>query len=126
MKKCSTCKETKEQSEYYGKKGVCKSCHKKAVKEYRDKNPQLIKKTNLMRCYGLTLEEFESMREAQGGKCKICGKDEKEEYYGTLHVDHCHTTGKVRGLLCKGCNHGLGNFMDSVELMKKGIDYLNG
>lgn len=70
--------------------------------------------------YGITLDDYEDMAAEQKGCCKICG-----EYMGeALRVDHCHTTGKVRGLLCNGCNVGLGNFKDSPEALLSAITYL--
>jgi hypothetical protein len=63
------------------------------------------------------------LTEEHGAKCSICGV--KEEDNGKrLAVDHCHKTGKVRGLLCDNHNHGIGKFNDDVRLMKKAIKYL--
>lgn len=70
--------------------------------------------------YGLTHKEYDGMFKSQGGKCKICGN--KFDY--RLHVDHCHTTGKVRGLLCRGCNTGLGQFQDDPRILREAINYL--
>jgi hypothetical protein len=60
------------------------------------------------------------MREAQGGLCKICGKEKR------LVVDHCHETGQVRGMLCFSCNTGIGQLGDSVDMLKAAIAYLGG
>lgn len=59
----------------------------------------------------------------QGGVCAICGGP-PDGRWKRFHVDHCHKTGRVRGLLCRKCNNGLGNFGDSVETMRKAIAYL--
>lgn len=81
--------------------------------------------------YGITEEEYYELLKKQKGVCKICGnppskkehrKNKKNEYY--LHVDHCHTTGAVRGLLCNNCNSGLGRFKDRIDLLDKAKDYL--
>ena len=69
--------------------------------------------------YRFSLEEFEIMFNQQQGKCKICNEVKK------LHVDHCHATNKVRGLLCYQCNNGLGCFKDNREIMSKATEYLN-
>lgn len=68
--------------------------------------------------YGLTRESYEAMLADQGGRCAVC----KEALM--MHVDHCHSTGKVRGLLCIGCNRGLGYFKDRPELLKRAAAYL--
>lgn len=71
--------------------------------------------------YGLTLEQFDIMREGQGQKCAICGSSFEE---GNCNIDHNHRTNKVRGLLCSNCNHGLGAFEEDQKLLKRAICYL--
>ena len=73
--------------------------------------------------YGITPEHYNELFEAQKGCCKICGRHQSE-LKKTLHIDHDHKTGYVRGLLCRGCNHGLGNFTDNPELLRQAIKYL--
>lgn len=60
------------------------------------------------------------MAENQDWACKICGRIPE----GKLHVDHCHTSGNIRGLLCGGCNVGLGHFNDDLERLAAAIEYL--
>lgn len=79
---------------------------------------------NLAKKYGITIEKYHEMLNSQGGVCKICGKPE-ERFQGSLAVDHCHSTGKIRGLLCGKCNTMLGQADDSVEILQAAIDYLN-
>lgn len=69
--------------------------------------------------YGLTLEQVESGRAAQGHKCLICGKTPKR-----WHIDHCHTTKKIRGMICQQCNIGIGAFRDDRRVLWRAIDYL--
>lgn len=96
-----------------------------ADKRYREKNKE---KTRLrmqrqrLKMYGLTPETLKAMHEKQGKLCAICSKDISEKF----HVDHCHETGRVRGLLCTACNMGLGLFKDDSALLRKAIDYLHG
>lgn len=61
----------------------------------------------------------------QGGVCAICQTDSPGGQNNTLHVDHSHSTGDVRGLLCVNCNKGLGHFQDSIELLAAASDYLS-
>lgn len=68
--------------------------------------------------YGLSLEDWNSMNEAQDGRCRLCRRKRK------LFVDHCHETGRVRSLLCSRCNTGMGCFEDSVDMLKRAIHYL--
>lgn len=70
--------------------------------------------------YGMTLEDYQTMFEAQGGLCPICLKASDR----TLHVDHCHKTGKIRALVCHRCNPGLGHFNDDPAVLRRAADYL--
>jgi hypothetical protein len=78
----------------------------------------------LKRKYGISVEEYNLLLEAQNFKCKICGISEKE-YGKSFSVDHDHLTDRIRGLLCVRCNSGLGMFCDSIDLLGKAINYLN-
>jgi hypothetical protein len=137
MKKCTKCKETKSPSLFGnhikhkdGKRYRCKACTAADVKEKREAkkliNPAALAEkeriNNIKRMYGLSILEWTAKLETQKGVCAICS--------GTcvsgrrLSVDHNHTTGKIRDLLCGNCNHGLGKFLDSPELLLKAVDYL--
>jgi hypothetical protein len=73
--------------------------------------------------YGLAYEDYLAMLNGQDGVCAIC--HQHETYEGLdLSIDHDHSTGKVRGLLCQSCNTGLGKFRDSVELLERAKLYL--
>lgn len=78
---------------------------------------------HLKRKYGISLADYERMFEAQGGVCAICGEARPEER--TLHVDHDHATGVIRGLLCFRCNNALGDFREEYELFRRAADYLD-
>jgi hypothetical protein len=75
--------------------------------------------------YGITNEVYESMLEAQNGLCAICRSSSPGDKDSYFHVDHCHLTKKVRGLLCNKCNIGLGYFNDNPDSLKAAINYLN-
>jgi len=77
----------------------------------------------LKRKYGMTLEDYERMFEGQNGVCAICGEARPDER--TLHVDHDHETGVIRGLLCFRCNNALGDFREEYELFQRAADYLD-
>jgi hypothetical protein len=79
------------------------------------------KRYKLNRYYNLTLEEFNQMYELQKGKCYLC---EKTISGKEVKVDHNHTTGKVRKLLCHNCNTSLGLLNEDIKLFEKCIDYL--
>jgi hypothetical protein len=75
----------------------------------------------------MTLADYEEMVKSQHGRCAICDEKPGVDDQGRrrrLEVDHCHSTGAIRGLLCGGCNSGLAGFKDSVELIDAGIAYL--
>lgn len=96
-------------------------------KKYREQNKEkerIRARKNQIRLYGLTEEEYDKMFQHQKGCCLICGLHQ-DNFKKSFHIDHCHTTGKIRGLLCRNCNVGLGHFKDSIELLNKAIKYLN-
>lgn len=79
--------------------------------------------------YGLSPEQVDELYVRQQGACAICGQSEKNLIRGRilrLAIDHCHSTGAVRGLLCHQCNTGLGNFRDNPALLQRAIEYLGG
>jgi hypothetical protein len=80
------------------------------------------RRTRLKRTYSITPEAVDSMLKEQGSGCAICGTRD----FGPRgsNIDHCHETGKVRGLLCINCNQALGKFKDDTSLLKKAIEYL--
>lgn len=91
---------------------------------YRARHPERIKqherKYGLKRKFGITVEDYDSLLVAQNGQCAVC----LSESDTTLHVDHDHTTGAIRGLLCSQCNTGLGLFYDDVDRLRQAIRYL--
>jgi hypothetical protein len=80
------------------------------------------RKSHLKRKYGMTIEDYDRMLEAQGGGCAICGRPPREDI--SLHVDHDHETGRIRGLLCFPCNNTLGDFKDDATRLYAAADYL--
>lgn len=76
----------------------------------------------LLRVYGVTLEQLEQMQVAQDNKCAICGNTFQKSPLPC--IDHNHTTGKLRGLLCYDCNRGLGVFKDNIKICESAVAYL--
>ena len=98
-------------------------------KRYREKNKLKTENKRLKIRYGITLEDYQNLYNKQLGLCKICNNPEivrilKGRQIRSLAVDHCHDTGKVRGLLCYKCNVGLGSFNDDPKLLIRAINYL--
>lgn len=141
-KECSKCGIRKPIAEYsISRQGVsgpvyrsnCKACASSQAKKWAKDNAKHHAKTKhawtLRTTYGITTEQYQEMLEKQGGKCAIC-KREQSARHGTngtifrLSVDHCHSTGKVRGLLCNDCNRAIGLLRDEVGLLQNAIDYL--
>lgn len=86
-------------------------------------------KRKLVKRYGINEEIYQQILKKQEGKCAICGSKKATpiDYKNApqrLAVDHCHKTGKVRGLLCFSCNRALGYLKDDITLLKKAIEYL--
>jgi hypothetical protein len=136
------CKHGHDSKRYTSSKS-CYECHKanwsksnEAKKKRLENNwleEQLKRKDYLYRSmYGITFLEYRNMSADQDYKCAICHKEERfmeiedwkqKGYLGDLHVDHCHDTGRVRGLLCKECNMALG-VLNNKELLTKAKEYL--
>ena len=93
------------------------------TKAYRLAHVDQNRNARLQRQYALTLVEFDRLLAEQNGQCAICGTD-KPGRYGRFCVDHDHRSGKVRGLLCHNCNHGVGKFKDSAARLNSAAAYL--
>ncbi len=108
-------------------RGDCKTCVNAIGKLYRQKRQQLCPEARraiiIKNKYGLSSEDYQKMIKEQDNVCKICGKPEAG-YPGKLSVDHNHETGKIRGLLCHGCNCGIGFLKEDPEILKRAIAYL--
>ena len=139
MKTCTSCEKEKPLEEFSknskrGHHAWCKGCVREyrqknakeigvQQKEYRRNNPVKIKEMAWKRRYGITAEDYNQMFSEQEGCCAIC-KRHQSEFKIALAVDHCHTTSRVRGLLCLDCNIGIGKLKDDISLLQSAIDYL--
>lgn len=95
----------------------------KYQRDRRAKNPNIARAANLKSNYGITTQQFEQMFINQGSCCAICKR--LDSGGKNWHVDHCHETNKVRGILCHWCNIALGGFMDSVNILNAAIQYVS-
>ena len=77
-----------------------------------------------LRTFGISSMDYAKMFEEQNGVCFICSKPQRKKVHKHLFVDHCHTTNKVRALLCNNCNTGIGMFEENIQTMKDAISYL--
>lgn len=125
-KQCTKCRTTKPLTDFYknrtqpdGHEGWCKDC-KKVWRKARYHERDWFYWTE--KTFGVTKEDWMQMMALQGEVCAICKEPEKTR---RLSIDHCHSTGKVRGLLCNRCNKAIGIFEDKVELLEEAIKYLN-
>lgn len=111
------------------RKSRCRICEAARSKEWRTKNPEkqqaLNRKNGLRIHHGISLEVYNKMLADQDGCCAICG-DEPTNPNRPLAVDHDHSTGQTRKLLCDRCNPGLGYFQDSIKRLQSAIRYLKG
>jgi hypothetical protein len=109
--------------------GDDKSFNRDYQRWYRKQYPDRSKHQDLKKSYGISFEDYQNLSDEQGGVCAICGNTEQAVRNNSnvprnLAVDHSHTSGKVRGLLCTHCNQGIGNFRENPEFMAKAISYL--
>ncbi len=151
-RKCNTPKPLdafgKDSKRKGGVTSACKNCRNKNSYKWNKENPDKVKEANklhkltrkeyysdperklkyrnldLQRRFGVTHTEYENMLKSQNGACAICKKFRLNKGKKHMAIDHCHKTGKVRGVLCHICNRGLGMFDDSQDLLTQAIEYL--
>ena len=150
--KCTKCGKVKSYKEFTpspahpstGLSSHCRQCTAERSKDYRDRkkagspqrgflkeegpngrwsDPNYQHREKMFKKYGIRVEDYNRMFAQQKGCCAICGRHQSV-FKKKLNIDHNHTTGKVRGLLCINCNHGIGQFKDSQELLLKAHKYL--
>jgi hypothetical protein len=146
-KQCSRCGASKPLDEFkadprmkLGKSSYCRPCSAAYARERYAKNPERARAIqrayatrvrtpeqtrarHLWNKYRLRVSEYDALLAAQDGRCAICCTDEPGGR-GDWHVDHCHESKKIRGLLCTGCNLGLGHFRDDPQRLRAAIHYL--
>jgi hypothetical protein len=126
---CRDCRNAKariycQTSGYYAKRH---DAHREYKRNYY-KRPEVVRRVRnqqLLKAFGITVEQYDALLAKQGGKCAICGKERASLFEKHMAVDHDHETGAIRGILCEGCNVGLGFFLDNVTLLKNAIRYIN-
>lgn len=144
---CSKCNTTKAIGDFHkqsdkkdGLRSQCKDCtNKRNLAKYHScsktkrSHHMASRKHSLWKNYGITLEHYDTMLAAQDGRCLICMSDKPWGFVVKpkratefFCVDHDHTTGEVRGLLCQPCNKGLGSFKDNPDYLRAAIKYLEG
>lgn len=136
---CNKCQETKPYYFFVTNgdriRNTCRPCHAASQKAYMDANPHQKQKgreraaeyrkssrgfeRQLLKDYGITLEEYNQMAARQDFRCGICGQDDNP-----LVVDHKHGTRGARGLLCQSCNKGIGHFFDNPSALESAAEYL--
>ena len=134
-KLCTKCKLVKQLTEFSPKKdragtaSWCKECKATDTRERHRGNPKKTAEVNrrqALKRYGLTPKDYQKLLRSQDSTCAVCdAKYHIKSKKQNLAVDHCHTTGKVRGLLCNRCNYALGLVEDDRGLLLNLINYLN-
>lgn len=135
-KLCPKCGETFPMAKFYFNKKLsrydswCKGCKRMVNRIARRVNytRERGRKENLRQNYGITVQQYEEMLVAQGGVCLVCGQPEtamngRTKEIQNFHVDHCHTTGRVRGLLCQACNIAYGVMNEDPERIRLLLAY---
>jgi hypothetical protein len=113
VRSCRTCRED------YSRSHIERPNRERSNRKWRERNPTYYRDKNLMDKYGITVEQYGYLLEAQEGKCAVCGDEMRPPC-----VDHCHRSGKVRGLLCSSCNLGIGKLKDSSDVLAKAAAYV--
>lgn len=106
-----------------GLEGCCRQCKGRTAKARRERtyryDPSAARVSKMLARYGMRQDDWDARVIAQGGRCAIC-----ETPTADLHIDHCHQSGAVRGLLCPPCNKGLGHFRDNLDRLVSAASYL--
>jgi hypothetical protein len=140
-KTCLQCKNTKslrlfrrriKEGKYVVYESYCKNCERANDHErYFERGGKQVQKAKdfVRNCkkFGLTEDDYLKMAISQNFKCAICDKPETATRCGVvknLAIDHCHTTGKVRALLCHSCNAAIGSFKENVDILESAVRYL--
>lgn len=132
---CSTCRTFKNKEQFAkhsryarGYQYSCKECANSKRQQWRRDNPErtkeVMRRHHRKNLYGLSDRDYMILGLTQDWKCAVCFTDIEDLEGRDLDVDHDHSTGKIRGLLCGSCNKGLGCFKDSIELLELAIKYL--
>jgi hypothetical protein len=132
---CSTCAQEKTLSCFYargdckGYRHQCKDCMRiRQAKrwaensDFRERGIKRSRRWQRQKFYGLSLDQEQNFLETQKNSCAICNKPFKTD--ADYHVDHCHNTNQVRGLLCPSCNKALGLFKDNAEALRRAAIYV--
>lgn len=116
LKSCTNCNEVKPESEFYKKDrdtgrldSKCKRCRIVILRE---------------KTLGITDSQYWRLYKEQGGRCGICRSRLYSKRYKRFAVDHCHTTGRIRGLLCSNCNTGIGLLKDDPNALQRAIEWV--
>lgn len=130
-KSCSVCNGSYQEDFFHKNKAtkdglhtLCKTCNKKKAAKWKKENPERARGTDYRRKYGIDYETYTSLLTQQEGSCAICKAKSSESLRGLLFVDHCHKTGKVRGLLCQNCNTAIGLLQDNPSFCITAAHYL--
>jgi len=140
LKICTKCTRSKELTEFAKGRRWCRQCctaahgkwraenraaYNEAAKQWRANNRSKCRAAELKHHYGLSVADYDALLAQQGGACVICSKPHNPTArLGRLFVDHCHRTGKVRGLLCSKCNLAIGHLDDDPSLLERAVAYL--
>jgi len=113
----------KKQNYYKENKETILKNVKRNYKETKKNNPEILRNIHLKRKYGITVEDYNKILQEQKECCMGCRKHQSE-FIKVLCVDHCHTTGQIRGLLCNNCNRSLGLLGDNISTIENLLNYL--
>jgi hypothetical protein len=129
---CFKCKQVKSTTEFYvrpkaNKRGLhswCKDCCCADTRKWSADNKEMMREYNLRRDYGITIDQYNELLAEQGGACAICLTKEHNGVGKFFHVDHCHETKVIRGLLCGRCNVMIGMAHDNADRLMAAANYL--
>ena len=125
MNRCIKCNKEKADLEFPKRnngtlRNECRTCTAQIARNYRKKNKNKLRIQSAIRNYSISKEKVIDLYNTNN--CHICENEFKNNK--DKHIDHCHETNKVRGVLCANCNHALGKFQDNISILEQAIKYL--
>lgn len=124
LHQCKICENKKTREYQKANKGKVANYTKKHREKYGETYKEKARNIKYQLSYGIGTKEYNVLFDQQSGRCAICGEKESHGRSEHLFINHCHKSGKIRGLLCNLCNGGIGKLKDNPNIIENALEYL--